>query len=125
MGMKQMPPRKNQRFIVSPHFPMQIQIPKSISKIFKLKTIGPGGLGFYGTPRDAKLLQAGEMDLDLMAGQTRIPFRGKVQYSRFLPMKDGGVNYIGIEFHEIDKRTDLILKTLLAGGLSKGHLIIT
>lgn len=121
-----MPPRKSQRFIVSPHFPIQIQIPKSITKVFKLKTIGTGGLGFYGSPRDAKLLQEGEMILDLMAGQHRIPFKGRVQYSRFLPKTEGGgVNFIGIAFQEIDQRTDLILKTLLQGGLSKGHLIIT
>lgn len=123
--MKDMPPRKSQRFIVSPHFPLQIQIPKSVSKVFRLKTIGTGGLGFYGTPRDAQLLQHGEMALDLMAGQYRIPFKGRVQYSRFLPKTDGGVNFIGIQFAEIDQRTSIILKTLLEGGLSKGHLIIT
>lgn len=120
-----MPPRKSQRFIVSPHFQLQIQIPKSFSKVFRLRTIGTGGVGFYGSPRDAQLLQHGEMGIDLLAGQYRLPFRGRVQYSRFLPKTEGGVNFIGIKFSDVDSRTGLILKTLLEGGLSKGHLIIT
>jgi hypothetical protein len=122
--MKERPPRKSKRFIVSSHFPLQIQIPKSITKVFRLRSIGPGGLGFYGSPRDAKLLREGEMELDLMAGKHRIPFKGRVQYSRFLPKVEGGVNYIGIKFEDIDPHTNHILQTLLDGALSKGHLIV-
>lgn len=116
-------PRRSRRFLVSPAFPLSVQIPSTISKTYKLRTIGEGGLGFYGSPRDAKLLNSGEVVFELMSGSHRIQLRGRVQYSRFLPKVQGGVNYVGIQFENLDPRNGVLLKTILQQAVSKGHLL--
>jgi hypothetical protein len=113
--------RKSPRFLVSSHFPLTLHIRQGHTKFHRLKTIGFSGAGFYGNTRDAKLLQAGDIEIQLSLGASKISMKARLQYCHFLPK--AGVNYMGIQFDEQDPRAHLLLRTILESALQKGHLI--
>jgi hypothetical protein len=115
--------RKSPRFLVGPNFPLVAHIPQSPTRVHKLRTIGPGGVGFFASNKDAKLLQTGDVDLHLTVGNSKLQVKGRIQYCQFFPKN--GVNFLGIEFQNEDPKINLLLQTILEGALAKGHLVLS
>jgi hypothetical protein len=114
-------PRKSQRYKVAPTFPLTVFIPQSLSKTYRLRTLGEGGIGFFAPTRDANLVQYPEIDVKLSFGNKSLNLKGTVQYCTFLPRQ--GANYFGIRFAELDSRQELLVRTIIQAAVKKGDLV--
>ncbi len=94
------------RFIVNSASKLKVTIPQSFGKHHPVATIGYGGFGIYCSHKEAKLLKANEIDIQVAIEGKNLKARGTIQYFKMAPAnKSDLIYYVGIRIaYDIDQR---------------------
>ncbi len=114
--------RFTRRYYVDPSFPGVAFIKQGQTKSHQLKTISDGGMGFFASSRDARLLQLAEVDIGLVLDSKRYTIKGKVQYCKALPDVGPAVYYLGLSFQNPSPEFIAFIRALMDRGVAKGVL---